>query len=90
MGAQDIITLISTVGFPIVMCGFMGYYLKYTHDDHRKDIKELQAQQQKQQEAHKEEMAQLVQAINNNTNAMERIFDLKEYVVESREIERRS
>lgn len=87
MGMNDIVTLISTVGFPIVMCGFMGYYLKYTHDDHRKDIQRLNEQQLKQAESHKEEMEQLVQAINNNTRAMERIFDLREYEVT--EIERK-
>lgn len=65
MDIANVIQAISTVGFPIVMCGIMGYYLKYTHDDHRKDIERIQTQQLEKEKLHKE--------------TMERIFDLQQY-----------
>lgn len=56
----DIANIISSMGFPIAMCVLMCYYIKYTQDNYRKDINDLN-------EKHKEESTRLVQAINNNT-----------------------
>lgn len=56
----DIANIISSMGFPIAMCVLMCYYIKYTQDNYRKDINDLN-------EKHKEESTKLVQAINNNT-----------------------
>lgn len=84
---SEIGQIISTIGFPIAMCLIMGYYLKYTHDDHREDIKRLQDQQKDQDIRNKETMEKLVEAINNNTKTMERIFDLQEYHIEDNENE---
>ena len=56
----DIANIISSMGFPIAMCVLMCYYIKYTQDNYRKDINDLN-------EKHKEESIKLVQAINNNT-----------------------
>lgn len=50
------------------MCFVMGYYLKYTHDDHREDIKRLQEQ-------HTEEMNAITEAVNNNTLVIQRLLD---------------
>lgn len=60
MDANVVVQLICSVGFPIVMCLIMGYWIKTTHDDHREDIKRLQ-------ENHSNETKELTQAINNNT-----------------------
>ena len=56
----EIANIISSMGFPIAMCVLMCYYIKYTQDNYRKDINDLN-------EKHKEESTKLVQAINNNT-----------------------
>ena len=56
----EITNIISSMGFPIAMCVLMCYYIKYTQDNYRKDINDLN-------EKHKEESTKLVQAINNNT-----------------------
>lgn len=56
----EITNIISSMGFPIAMCVLMCYYIKYTQDNYRKDISDLN-------EKHKEESTKLVQAINNNT-----------------------
>lgn len=65
---ENIISIVSSVGFPIAMCFVMGYYLKYTHDDHREDIKRLQEQ-------HTEEMDAITEAVNNNTLVIQRLLD---------------
>ena len=59
---------ITTVGFPIVMCGVMGWYVKYQTDRNREDVKTLNEQ-------HTKEMLGVTEAINNNTQAL---IELKE------------
>ncbi len=67
MDTQGIITLIQSVGFPIVMCGLMAWYVKYITDKNREQITA-------EREAHKEEMNEVVKAINNNTIVIERLI----------------
>lgn len=67
MDTQGIITLIQSVGFPIVMCGLMAWYVKYITDKNREQITA-------EREAHKEEMNEIVKAINNNTIVIERLI----------------
>lgn len=67
MDTQGIITLIQSVGFPIVMCGLMAWYVKYITDKNREQITAERA-------AHKEEMNEVVKAINNNTIVIERLI----------------
>jgi hypothetical protein len=54
---------ITTVGFPIVMCGVMAWYVKYQTDKNREDVKALNDQ-------HTKEMMEVTEAINNNTQAL--------------------
>lgn len=67
MDANGIIVLIQSVGFPIVMCGLMGWYVKYITDKNREEITE-------EREAHKQEMSQVITAINNNTIVIEKLI----------------
>ena len=67
MDTQGIITLIQSVGLPIVMCGLMAWYVKYITDKNREQITA-------EREAHKEEMNEVVKAINNNTVVIERLI----------------
>lgn len=64
---NGIITLIQSVGFPIVMCGLMAWYVKYITDKNRQEITE-------EREAHKQEMGQVITAINNNTIVIEKLI----------------
>lgn len=41
MNADVITTLITTVGFPIVVCLAMMYYVKYLNDQHKQEIDKL-------------------------------------------------
>lgn len=67
MDANGIIVLIQSVGFPIVMCGLMSWYVKYITDKNREEITE-------EREAHKQEMSQVITAINNNTIVIEKLI----------------
>ena len=69
MTASDIVTLITTVGFPIVMCGGMAWYVKYITDNNRLDIT-------REREQHTEEMTKVTEAINNNTLALQHLTDM--------------
>lgn len=64
--ANAIIALIQSVGFPVVMCGLMAWYVKYITDKNREEITE-------EREAHKQEMSQVITAINNNTIVIEKL-----------------
>lgn len=65
--ANAIISLIQGVGFPIVMCGLMAWYVKYITDKNREEIAE-------EREAHKQEMSQVITTINNNTIVIEKLI----------------
>lgn len=69
MNVQDLIQAITTVGFPIVCCGAMMWYVKYVTDANREEVSKLNDQ-------HKEEMSEVTQAINNNTIALQKLCDL--------------
>ena len=43
MDVNNIETLVSNIGFPIVMCGAMAWYVKYMSDQHKKDLEALSA-----------------------------------------------
>lgn len=63
-----IMQAVTTVGFPIVMCGAMAYYVKYTTDKHREEIAKLNEQ-------HKQEMLDIIKAVDNNTIALTKLCE---------------
>lgn len=69
MDVQSILQAITTVGFPIVCCGAMMWYVKYSTDQNRDEVSKLNEQ-------HRLEMAEVTQAINNNTTALQKLCDL--------------
>lgn len=69
MDIQAILQAITTVGFPIVCCGAMMWYVKYSTDQNRDEVSKLNEQ-------HRLEMAEVTQAINNNTTALQKLCDL--------------
>lgn len=60
---QDIVQAIGTVGFPIVCCLLLGYYVKYMTDKNAASIQTITEQ-------HRTEMNAVVAALNNNTLAL--------------------
>ena len=71
MDANTIIALIGSVGFPIVACGAMAYYVKYITDKNREQLTEIMNQ-------HKKEMTDVTTAVNNNTLALQKLSDYME------------
>ena len=68
MNVNDIVTIITTVGFPIVACGGMAWYVKYITDKNRDEMNAERAQ-------HNEEMTKVTEALNNNTLAIQKLTD---------------
>ena len=69
MNVQDVLNAITTVGFPIVCCIVMAWYVKYSTDQNKEEVQKLNEQ-------HREEMKEVTTAINNNTLALQKLCDL--------------
>jgi hypothetical protein len=72
---NEITQLITTLGFPIVTCIFLGWYVKIQTDNYRSDVSQLQTE-------HKEEIMKVTEAINNNTLALTKLVDKLDKEVE--------
>lgn len=68
MDANVIITMVGSLGFPIVACIFVALFFSKTQDNYRNDIKEMQA-------SHKIETDKMTEAINNNNLLLQRLLD---------------
>ncbi len=68
MDLTTLAQLIGTLGFPIIACCAMAYFFAKVNDNYRTDIKELQSN-------HKEEIAKMTEAINNNTLVIQKLVD---------------
>ena len=68
MDVEEEITGISTLGFPIICCLLMMYYVKYSTDNHREEVSKLN-------EEHRKEMVEVTEALNNNTLALQKLCD---------------
>jgi len=65
---DGIVQVISTVGFPIVACLLLGWFVKYQTDSYREEVKDLQKD-------HREEVQRMTEAINNNTLALTKLCE---------------
>lgn len=63
-----VINAVATVGFPIVCCGALMYYQKYTRDKDSEQLKQLS-------ESHAEEIKTMADALNNNTIVLQKLCD---------------
>lgn len=68
MDANGIVTMIGSLGFPVVACIAMGWYVKYQTDQNNREVKELR-------EEHREEINRVTEALNNNTLAIQKLAD---------------
>lgn len=69
MDVQTIAQLITSIGFPIVACCFMAWYCNKITEENNERVDRLN-------EAHKEEIAQITEAITNNTIALNALSEL--------------
>ena len=68
MDFDAITTMISTLGFPIVCFLMCGWYVKYREDKNDDKIEKLNTQ-------HDEENRRMIDAVNNNTLALQKLTD---------------
>ena len=74
MDAQTIMSLVSSLGFPIIACIYMAKYVEKQINNYRNDIKEMQTE-------HKEEIGKVTEALDNNTRAL---IELSTYIKEGK------
>ena len=60
---------VTQVGFPIVCCGAIMWYVKYSTDKSREEIDKLNEQ-------HRQEMTDMTTAVNNNTVVLTRLCEI--------------
>ena len=65
---NEIVQIISTLGFPIAMCVGACFFIKYQFDTSNKQMEDLRKE-------HKEEIKQMTDAINNNTLVIQKLVD---------------
>jgi len=65
---NDIITAISSLGFPIVACIGMGWYVKYQTDVNNQEVSEMRKE-------HKQEIDRVTQSLNDNTLVIQKLCD---------------
>lgn len=68
MDVNGIVAIISSVGFPIVACMGLGWYVKYQTDNNNKEVAEMRKE-------HTEEINKVTDALNNNTLALQKLCD---------------
>ena len=65
---NDIVSIISAVGFPIVAAIGCGYFVKWQYEQNMKQMEEMRKE-------HKEEVTKMTEALNNNTLALHTLVD---------------
>lgn len=71
---NDWVQIISSLGFPIAMCGVCCWYVKYITDKNAQENKE-------EREAHAKEQNEIRKALENNTNAINQLNALVQALV---------
>ena len=79
MDAQTIGSLIASLGFPIVACGAMAFFIVKRSEANDAKLETLRKEQREDlqtiQREHKEEVAKMTEALDNNTIAIERLTE---------------
>jgi inosine/xanthosine triphosphate pyrophosphatase family protein len=65
---NDIVSIISAVGFPIVAAVGCGYCVIWQYEQNQKQMDEVRKE-------HKEEVSKMTEALNNNTLALQKLID---------------
>lgn len=65
---NEIVQVISAVGFPIVAALGCGFFVKWQYEQNMKQNEELRKE-------HKEEVNKMTEALNNNTIALTKLID---------------
>ena len=65
---NDIVQIISAVGFPIVAAVGCAYFVKWQYEQNNKQLESMRQE-------HKEEVEKMTKAIENNTLALTRLIE---------------
>lgn len=65
---NDIVSVVSAVGFPIVAALGCGFFVKWQYEQNMKQNEELRKE-------HKEEVSKMTEALNNNTIVLQKLVD---------------
>lgn len=68
MEIADVLQLIPSVGFPIVACICMGWYVKFQTENNSTEVKEMRQE-------HAATISKVTEALNNNTLALQQLVD---------------
>lgn len=72
-------SVVASLGFPIVMCGGMGWFVKYMYDKHREDKSISDAEHHKEVEdlttSFSTQLDAVTEALNNNTIALTKLCE---------------
>lgn len=68
MEVNEIVSIVQALGFPIVMCGVMAWFVYFMYNKNRDDMNILR-------ETHSQETSELRTAIENNTLVMQKLID---------------
>lgn len=78
----DLLQIVANYGLPAIMCAVMMYYVKYREDknDDRMDAQNVRHNEEidKLAESNKQSLADITQALNNNTLALQKLTDYME------------
>ena len=78
----DLVQIVANYGLPSIMCAVMMYYVKYREDknDDRMDAQNVRHKEEieKLAETNKQSLADITQALNNNTIALQKLTDYME------------
>ena len=78
----DLVQVVANYGLPAIMCAVMMYYVKYREDknDDRMDAQNVRHKDEieKLAETNKQSLADITQALNNNTLALQKLTDYME------------
>ena len=69
MTPNDIVQMVTTVGFPIAMCLILAWYVKTRDDAHTEQINRIT-------ELHKDEARTMTEALQNNTLTIQKLVDI--------------
>lgn len=79
MDPSTIGSLIASLGFPIVACGAMAFFIVKRSEANDAKLEALRKEQREDimtiQREHKEEVAKMTEALDNNTIAIERLTE---------------
>jgi hypothetical protein len=65
---NEIVSVISAVGFPIVAAVACGMFIKWQYSENQKQVDEMRKE-------HKEEVTKMTEALNNNTLVLQKLID---------------